>query len=104
MSAFQSFHSDNSTLINAFDETKCSCFTLLPTQKLKICLIKSSLLQENAEKIKVNKTLPYLVSNVIEVRIFLAWCLSGRTIKGCVEESSFLIEVCICCLKGENLV
>lgn len=28
-------------------------------------------IKENTEKIKVNKTLPYLVSNVIEVRIVL---------------------------------
>lgn len=26
-------------------------------------------IKENSEKIKVNKTLPYLVSNVIEVRV-----------------------------------
>ena len=28
-------------------------------------------IKDNAEKIKVNKTLPYLVSNVIEVRSYL---------------------------------
>lgn len=28
-------------------------------------------IKDNAEKIKVNKTLPYLVSNVIEVKIYL---------------------------------
>lgn len=35
----------------------------LQTQKEKI--------KENTEKIKVNKTLPYLVSNVVEVGILL---------------------------------
>jgi len=30
-------------------------------------------IKENTEKIKVNKTLPYLVSNVIEVKIWGSW-------------------------------
>jgi len=32
-------------------------------------------IKENTEKIKVNKTLPYLVSNVIEVYSFLTFTL-----------------------------
>uniref|UniRef100_A0A6G1RAN2 Proteasome 26S subunit, ATPase 3 n=1 Tax=Hypotaenidia okinawae TaxID=2861861 RepID=A0A6G1RAN2_9GRUI len=34
-------------------------------------------IKENSEKIKVNKTLPYLVSNVIEVRAALQGLLSA---------------------------
>lgn len=34
----------------------------------------SFIAQENAEKIKVFKVLPYLVSNVVEVRIFNFFC------------------------------
>ena len=33
-------------------------------------------IKENKDKIKVNKTLPYLVSNVIEVSQYLFFCIS----------------------------
>lgn len=33
-------------------------------------------IKENTEKIKVNKTLPYLVSNVIEVYVFFSVLLN----------------------------
>ena len=36
-------------------------------------------IKENAEKIKVNKTLPYLVSNVIEVRTFFSTTCTNET-------------------------
>ena len=33
-------------------------------------------IRDNGEKIKQNKVLPYLVSNVVEVRVCLLWLLS----------------------------
>lgn len=38
-------------------------------------------IKENNEKIKVNKTLPYLVSNVIEVSIFFLLKLMSRQLR-----------------------
>lgn len=35
-------------------------------------------IKENSEKIKVNKTLPYLVSNVIEVCVYVEGKRKGR--------------------------
>ncbi len=49
-------------------------------------------IKENAEKIKVNKTLPYLVSNVIEVRLVtLCWVTFSGHDKFCaiVEVAQF---------------
>ena len=37
-------------------------------------------IKENKEKIKVNKTLPYLVSNVIEVRSDWPWSKYSLTV------------------------
>lgn len=37
-------------------------------------------IKENSEKIKVNKTLPYLVSNVIEVRVVDSLCSDVRIV------------------------
>lgn len=42
-------------------------------------------IKENSEKIKVNKTLPYLVSNVIEV------CVCGGEEKGSAELGGILL-------------
>ena len=49
-------------------------------------------IKENTEKIKVNKTLPYLVSNVIEVTQYLQpivyyFLLNLCTISYCMKES-----------------
>ena len=52
-----------------------SCVYLLQIMKSEVMRIGHELqaqkdkIKENTEKIKVNKTLPYLVSNVIEVGI-----------------------------------
>lgn len=35
-------------------------------------------IKENSEKIKVNKTLPYLVSNVIEVRVVGSYIVTWK--------------------------
>lgn len=38
-------------------------------------------IKENSEKIKVNKTLPYLVSNVIEVRVVSSYVVTCKCVQ-----------------------
>lgn len=55
------------------------CFPLSPSQIMKSEVLRvthelqamKDKIKENSEKIKVNKTLPYLVSNVIEVCVYV---------------------------------
>lgn len=55
------------------------CFHLLSSQIMKSEVLRvthelqamKDKIKENSEKIKVNKTLPYLVSNVIEVCVYV---------------------------------
>lgn len=48
-------------------------------------------IRENSEKIKVNKTLPYLVSNVIEVDVCVYMCMCVVMLYG-----SFLVVDLVC--------
>ena len=48
----------------------CSWFQIMKSEVLRVTHELQAMkdkIKENTEKIKVNKTLPYLVSNVIEV-------------------------------------
>lgn len=59
-------------------------------------------IKENTEKIKVNKTLPYLVSNVIEVRWHLdvSFKVLEWDIRSFLSASSMCMgfKVCMCCV------
>lgn len=54
-------------------------------------------IKENTEKIKVNKTLPYLVSNVIEVKYLSEWGSKELFKSLCVWDLKF---VCVVFLNG----
>lgn len=54
------------------------CFQIMRSEVMRIShelQAQKDKIKENTEKIKVNKTLPYLVSNVIEVRLVFAFTL-----------------------------
>lgn len=63
----------------------CELFQIMKSEVLRVTHELQAMkdkIKENSEKIKVNKTLPYLVSNVIEVR---AMCV--RSDEGSVHTS-----------------
>lgn len=65
-------HSSNSTL---FHSISCSLFIVqeeVQRTTLELDSFKEKI-KENQEKIKLNKQLPYLVGNIVEVTIYVVW-------------------------------